>query len=72
LVHLLKLCRVKMVCCTYLKLITNRIETMDGIFEVGDEVSVKLLDVDKQGKLKFRVKHYCQARSTKIINNRNL
>jgi predicted RNA-binding protein with RPS1 domain len=39
---------------------------MDGIFEVGDEVSVKLLDVDKQGKLKFRAKHYCQTRS--ILN----
>jgi polyribonucleotide nucleotidyltransferase len=26
---------------------------MDGIFEVGDEVRVKLLDVDKQGKLKL-------------------
>jgi polyribonucleotide nucleotidyltransferase len=31
----------------------KRIETMDGIFEVGDEVRVKLLDVDKQGKLKL-------------------
>jgi len=31
----------------------RRIETMDGIFEVGDEVRVKLLDVDKQGKLKL-------------------
>jgi polyribonucleotide nucleotidyltransferase len=41
-----------MVCCTYLKLTTKRIETMDGIFKVGDEVRVKLLDVDKQGKLK--------------------
>jgi polyribonucleotide nucleotidyltransferase len=31
----------------------HRIETMDGIFEIGDEVRVKLLDVDKQGKLKL-------------------
>jgi polyribonucleotide nucleotidyltransferase len=31
----------------------RRIETMDGIFEVGDEVRVKLLDIDKQGKLKL-------------------
>ena len=31
----------------------KRIETMDGIFNVGDEVRVKLLDVDKQGKLKL-------------------
>jgi polyribonucleotide nucleotidyltransferase len=31
----------------------RRIETMDGIFEVGDEVRVKLLEVDKQGKLKL-------------------
>ena len=31
----------------------KRIETMDGIFEVGDEVRVKLLDIDKQGKLKL-------------------
>jgi polyribonucleotide nucleotidyltransferase len=31
----------------------RRIEKMDGIFEVGDEVRVKLLDVDKQGKLKL-------------------
>lgn len=31
----------------------KRYETMDGIFKVGDEVTVKLLDVDKQGKLKL-------------------
>jgi polyribonucleotide nucleotidyltransferase len=31
----------------------KRIETMDGIFEIGDEVRVKLLDIDKQGKLKL-------------------
>jgi len=31
----------------------KRYETMDGIFKVGDEVRVKLLDVDKQGKLKL-------------------
>ncbi len=31
----------------------KRYETMDGIFQVGDEVRVKLLDVDKQGKLKL-------------------
>ncbi|TFF33758.1 polyribonucleotide nucleotidyltransferase [Mucilaginibacter psychrotolerans] len=31
----------------------RRIETMDGIFNIGDEVRVKLLDVDKQGKLKL-------------------
>jgi polyribonucleotide nucleotidyltransferase len=31
----------------------RRIETMDGIFNVGDEVRVKLMDVDKQGKLKL-------------------
>jgi polyribonucleotide nucleotidyltransferase len=31
----------------------KRYETMDGIFQVGDEVKVKLLDVDKQGKLKL-------------------
>ncbi len=31
----------------------KRFETMDGIFQVGDEVRVKLLDVDKQGKLKL-------------------
>jgi len=31
----------------------RRIETMDGIFEIGDEVRVKLLDIDKQGKLKL-------------------
>ena len=31
----------------------RRIETMDGIFQVGDEVRVKLMDVDKQGKLKL-------------------
>ena len=26
---------------------------MDGIFNVGDIVKVKLLDIDKQGKLKL-------------------
>jgi polyribonucleotide nucleotidyltransferase len=31
----------------------KRYESMDGIFKVGDEVRVKLLDVDKQGKLKL-------------------
>ncbi|WP_207533296.1 polyribonucleotide nucleotidyltransferase [Desertivirga arenae] len=31
----------------------KRYETMEGIFKVGDEVRVKLLDVDKQGKLKL-------------------
>jgi polyribonucleotide nucleotidyltransferase len=31
----------------------KRFETMDGIFQVGDEVRVKLLDIDKQGKLKL-------------------
>jgi len=31
----------------------KRFETMDGIFNVGDVVTVKLLDIDKQGKLKL-------------------
>ncbi len=31
----------------------KRFETMDGIFQIGDEVRVKLLDIDKQGKLKL-------------------
>jgi polyribonucleotide nucleotidyltransferase len=31
----------------------KRFETMDGIFEVGEIVKVKLLDIDKQGKLKL-------------------
>jgi len=31
----------------------KRFESMDGIFQVGDEVRVKLLEVDKQGKLKL-------------------
>jgi len=31
----------------------RRIETMDGIFQIDDEVRVKLLDIDKQGKLKL-------------------
>jgi polyribonucleotide nucleotidyltransferase len=31
----------------------KRFETMEGIFKVGDEVRVKLLDIDKQGKLKL-------------------
>lgn len=31
----------------------KRYETMDGLFKVGDEVKVKLLDIDKQGKLKL-------------------
>jgi len=31
----------------------KRFETMDGIFEVGEQVRVKLLEVDKQGKLKL-------------------
>ncbi len=31
----------------------KRLETMDGIFKEGDTVTVKLLDVDKQGKMKL-------------------
>jgi len=31
----------------------KRFETMDGIFEIGEIVKVKLLDIDKQGKLKL-------------------
>mgnify|MGYP001251369032 CR=1 FL=1 len=31
----------------------KRLETMDGVFKEGDMVTVKLLDVDKQGKLKL-------------------
>src|SRR6195952_1263852 len=31
----------------------RRIETMDGVFEVGEIVKVKLIDVDKKGKLKL-------------------
>jgi len=31
----------------------KRYESMDGVFNVGDEVRVKLLEVDKQGKLKL-------------------
>lgn len=31
----------------------ERYETMDGIFEVGEIVKVKLLEIDKQGKLKL-------------------
>lgn len=31
----------------------KRYESMDGIFNVGDIVRVKLLDIDKQGKLKL-------------------
>ncbi|MEX8547838.1 MAG: polyribonucleotide nucleotidyltransferase [Mucilaginibacter sp.] len=31
----------------------KRYETMDGIFEVGEMVKVKLLEIDKQGKLKL-------------------
>jgi len=31
----------------------TRLETMDGVFKEGDMVTVKLLDVDKQGKLKL-------------------
>ncbi|WP_028297072.1 polyribonucleotide nucleotidyltransferase [Olivibacter sitiensis] len=31
----------------------QRYETMDGVFQIGEMVQVKLLDVDKQGKLKL-------------------
>lgn len=31
----------------------KRYETMDGVFQIGELVKVKLLDVDKQGKLKL-------------------
>lgn len=31
----------------------TRLETMDGVFKEGDRVQVKLLDIDKQGKMKL-------------------
>ncbi|MFD1768584.1 polyribonucleotide nucleotidyltransferase [Sphingobacterium suaedae] len=31
----------------------KRLETMDGVFKEGDLVTVKLLDIDKQGKMKL-------------------
>lgn len=31
----------------------KRFETMDGVFEVGELVKVKLIEIDKQGKLKL-------------------
>ncbi len=31
----------------------KRVETMDGLLKVGDTVTVKLLEIDKQGKLKL-------------------
>lgn len=31
----------------------TRLETMDGVFQVGEVVRVKLLDIDKQGKFKL-------------------
>jgi polyribonucleotide nucleotidyltransferase len=31
----------------------ERLETMDGVFKEGDKIEVKLLDVDKQGKMKL-------------------
>lgn len=31
----------------------TRLETMDGVFKEGDKVQVKLLDIDKQGKMKL-------------------
>ena len=31
----------------------ERLETMDGVLKEGDKIEVKLLDVDKQGKMKL-------------------
>lgn len=31
----------------------QRLETMDGVFKEGDKIEVKLLDIDKQGKMKL-------------------
>ncbi|MEB0261004.1 MULTISPECIES: polyribonucleotide nucleotidyltransferase [unclassified Mucilaginibacter] len=47
----------------------HRIETMDGIFNVGDEVRVKLLDVDKQGKLKLSRKALLPRPDSKPTDN---
>ena len=47
----------------------RRIETMDGIFNVGDEVRVKLLDVDKQGKLKLSRKALLPRPDNKPADN---
>ncbi len=47
----------------------HRIETMDGIFNVGDEVRVKLLDVDKQGKLKLSRKALLPRPDSKPTGN---
>jgi polyribonucleotide nucleotidyltransferase len=34
----------------------ERLETMDGVLKEGDKVTVKLLDIDKQGKMKLSKK----------------
>jgi polyribonucleotide nucleotidyltransferase len=47
----------------------KRIESMDGIFEIGEIVKVKLLEVDKQGKLKLSRKYYCHALKNRLLNN---
>ncbi|RZJ63960.1 MAG: S1 RNA-binding domain-containing protein, partial [Flavobacterium sp.] len=31
----------------------ERLETMDGVLKEGDKIEVKLLDIDKQGKMKL-------------------
>ncbi|RFZ84186.1 polyribonucleotide nucleotidyltransferase [Mucilaginibacter terrenus] len=49
----------------------RRIETMDGIFQVGDEVRVKLLDIDKQGKLKLSRKVLLPKPEVKKPENNN-
>ncbi|KAF5298107.1 hypothetical protein FQR65_LT19609 [Abscondita terminalis] len=45
----------------------KRYETMDGIFKEGDKVTVKLLDVDKQGKMKLSRKAPLPGNSVDLI-----
>lgn len=47
----------------------KRLETMDGVFKEGDLVTVKLLDIDKQGKMKLPVKRCCLARRKRTNRN---
>ena len=50
----------------------KRFETMDGIFEVGDEVRVKLLDIDKQGKLKLSQKSFIAKARKSLISLKSI
>jgi polyribonucleotide nucleotidyltransferase len=48
-----------------------RLETMDGVFKEGDQVKVKLMEIDRQGKMKLSRKVLMPRPEKKVEGNQN-